>query len=131
MSQSLNIVPAFDGTNYGYWKARMQFFLKSIDCWSIVEIGWTKPADTTLKLVPKKNAQLSNDKALHALCQALSPFEFAKSQIVNLLKKRGKFWEQHIKAPNLLNMPNFKCLFPNLKKLRCWRTRHLESFTPR
>jgi hypothetical protein len=32
MSQNLNIVPAFDGTNYGYLKARMWFFLKSIDC---------------------------------------------------------------------------------------------------
>jgi hypothetical protein len=78
MSQTLNIVPAFDGTNYGYWKARMRFFLKSIDCWSIVETGWTKPDDTTLELVPQKNARLFNDKALHALCQALSPSEFAK-----------------------------------------------------
>jgi hypothetical protein len=26
------IVPAFDGTNYDYWKSRMRFFLKSIDC---------------------------------------------------------------------------------------------------
>jgi hypothetical protein len=52
MSQSLNIVLAFDGTNYGYWKDRIRFFLKSIDCWSIVEIGWTKPTDTTLELVP-------------------------------------------------------------------------------
>jgi hypothetical protein len=64
--------------NYGYWKARMWFFLKSIDCWSIVETGWTKPADAALELVPQKNAQLLNDKALHALCQTLSPFEFAK-----------------------------------------------------
>jgi hypothetical protein len=78
MSQSLNIFPAFDGTNYGYWKARMRFFLKSIDYWSIVETGWTKPADATLKLVTKKNARLSNDKALHALCQALSPSDFAR-----------------------------------------------------
>jgi hypothetical protein len=39
MSQNLNIVPAFDGTNYGYWKARMRFFLKSINCWQIVESG--------------------------------------------------------------------------------------------
>jgi hypothetical protein len=78
MSQTLNIVSAFDGTNYGYWKARMQFFLKSIDCGSIVETGWTKPGDTTLELVPQKNARLSNDKALHALCQALSPSEFAQ-----------------------------------------------------
>jgi len=78
MSQTFNTVLAFDSTNYGNWKARMRFFLKSIDCWSIVETGWTKPADTTLKLVPQKNAFVSNDKALHALCQALSPSEFAK-----------------------------------------------------
>jgi hypothetical protein len=36
MSQTLNTVPAFEGTNYDYLKARMRFFLKSIDCWSIV-----------------------------------------------------------------------------------------------
>jgi hypothetical protein len=78
MPQTLNYVPAFDGSNYGYWKARMRFFFKSIDCWGIVETGWTKPEDTTPKLVPQKNARLSNDKALHALCQALSPSEFAK-----------------------------------------------------
>jgi hypothetical protein len=78
MSQNLNFVPAFDGTNYGYWKARMSFFLKSIDCWGIVETGWTKPEDATPELVPQKNARLSSDKALHALCQALSPYEFAK-----------------------------------------------------
>jgi hypothetical protein len=39
MSQNLMTVPAFDGTNYGYWKARMRFFLKSIDCWKTVETG--------------------------------------------------------------------------------------------
>jgi hypothetical protein len=31
-----------------------------------------------LELVPQKNARLSNDKALHALCQTLSSSEFAK-----------------------------------------------------
>jgi hypothetical protein len=55
----------------------MRFFLKSIDCWSIVETGWTKLADATLELVIEKNTQISNDKALHALCQTLSPSEFA------------------------------------------------------
>jgi hypothetical protein len=78
MSQTFNSVPAFDGTNYGYWKAQMCFFLKSIDCWSIVKTGWTKSMDTTLEAVLQKNTRLSNDKALHALCQALSPSEFAK-----------------------------------------------------
>jgi len=69
MSQTLNFVPTFDGTNYGYWKARMRFFLKSIDVWKIVESGWIKPKETTDKLtVAQTSARLSNDKALHALC---------------------------------------------------------------
>jgi len=47
MSQTLNSVPAFDGTKYGYWKASIRFFLKSIDVWKIVEFGWIKPEETT------------------------------------------------------------------------------------
>jgi hypothetical protein len=72
------IVPTFDGTNYSYWKARLRFFLKSIDCWKTIEIGWIEPVDTNIELVNEKNVRLSNDKALHALCQALSPSEFTK-----------------------------------------------------
>jgi hypothetical protein len=78
LTSCLNTVTVFDGTNYGYWKACMRFFLKSINCWSIVETSWTKPVDATLELVIEKNARLSNDKALHALCQALSPSEFTR-----------------------------------------------------
>jgi hypothetical protein len=110
MSQTLNFVLAFDGTNYGYWKARMRFFLKSIDCSGIVETGWTKPEDATPELAPQKNARLSNDKSLHALCQAIFlHLNSQKFQIVNQPKKHGKSWKQHMKARNLLNLPNFKC----------------------
>jgi len=56
MSQNFMIVPAFDGTNYRYWKTRMRFFLKSIDCWKTVETGWTEPVDTNIELLTKKNA---------------------------------------------------------------------------
>jgi mannitol/fructose-specific phosphotransferase system IIA component (Ntr-type) len=58
----------------------MRFFLKSIDVWKIVEYGWIKPEETTDELtVAQTSAQLfSNDKALHALCQALSSTEFAR-----------------------------------------------------
>jgi len=101
MSQTLNIVLAFDGTNYGYWKARMRFFLKSIDCWSIVETGWTKPEDAALELVPQKNAWISNDKAPTLYVKHFHRLNLQKFQIVNLLKKRGKSWKQHMKAPNL------------------------------
>jgi hypothetical protein len=78
MSQILNFFLPFDGVNYGYWKARMCFFLKSIDVWKIVETGWIKPEETDEITITQTNARLSNDKALHALCQALSPSEFAR-----------------------------------------------------
>jgi hypothetical protein len=90
MSQTLNSVPTFNGSNYGYWKARMRFFLKSIDCWTIVDFGWTKIEDATPETVPLKNARLSNDKALHALCQALSPSEFAK---ISNCKSAKEAWQ--------------------------------------
>jgi hypothetical protein len=59
-------------------KTLMRFFLKSIDCWKTIETGWTEPVDTNIELVNEKRAQLSNDKALHALCQAFSLSEFTK-----------------------------------------------------
>jgi hypothetical protein len=50
MSQTLNSIPAFDGMNYGYWKARMRFFLKSIDVWQIENLVGLKLKATTAKL---------------------------------------------------------------------------------
>jgi hypothetical protein len=90
MSQNLMIVPAFDGTNYGYWKAYIRFFLKSIDCWKTVETGWTEPVDTNIERVTEKNSRLANDKALHALCQALSLTEFTKISNYGTAQKHGK-----------------------------------------
>jgi hypothetical protein len=100
MSQTLNYVPTFDGSNYGYWKARMRFFLKSIDCWSIVDSGWTKLEDATPKTVPLKNAQLSNDKALMLYAKHFLPLNSSKFQTANQPKKHGKSWKQHMKARN-------------------------------
>jgi hypothetical protein len=109
MSQNLNPIIAFDGTNYGYWKAHTCFFFKSIDCWQIVESGWTKLEDTTLELIRERKARLANDKALHALCQALSPFEFARISNCETALESLEILEQHMKAQNLLNLPSFKC----------------------
>jgi hypothetical protein len=72
MSQSLHCIPAFDGINYGYGKAHMCFFLKSIDVCQIVETGWIKLEPTTAELsVAQNSVRPSNDT--NYLCQALSP----------------------------------------------------------
>jgi hypothetical protein len=118
MSQTLNYVPAFDGLNYGYWKARMSFFLKSIDCWGIVETGWTKPEDTTLELVPQKNARLSNDKALHALCQALSPSEFAKISNCKSAKAAWQILETTYEGTKLVKSAKLQMLISKFEEIK-------------
>jgi hypothetical protein len=118
MSQSLNTVPAFDVMNYGYWKARMQFFLKSIDCWSIVETGWTKPADATLKLVTEKHARLFNDKALHALCQALSPSEFARISNSESAKEAWQILETTYEGTKLVKSAKLQMLISKFEEIK-------------
>jgi hypothetical protein len=118
MSQNLNTVPTFDGTNYGYWKACMRFFLKSIDCWQIVESGWTKPNDTTLELVPTRNAQLSNDKALHALCQALSPFEFAKISNCEIVQEAWQILETTYDGTKLVKSVKLQMLISRFEEIK-------------
>jgi len=118
MSQTLNSVPTFDGTNCGYWKAQMRFFLKSIDCWNIVETGWSKPEDTTLEIVPLKNARLSNDKALHALCQALSPSEFAKISNCESSKEAWKILETTYGGTKLVKSAKLQMLISRFEEIK-------------
>jgi len=79
MALNLNFVLAFDGSNYCYWKSGMRFFLKFIDVWHIVESGWTPPeTPITEWTTPQTQSRIANDKAINAICQALSPFEFSQ-----------------------------------------------------
>jgi hypothetical protein len=118
MSQTLITVPAFDGTNYGYWKTRMRFFLKSVDCWSIVETGWTKPKDTTLELVPQKNTRLSNGKALHALCQTLSPSEFAKISNYESAQEAWQILETTYEGTKLVKSAKLQMLISKFQEIK-------------
>jgi hypothetical protein len=118
MSQTLNSIPAFDGSNYGYWKARMRFFLKSIDCWGIVETGWTKLEDTTPELVPQKNTRLSNDKALHALCQALYSSEFAKISNCESAKAAWHILETTYEGTKLVKSVKLQMLISKFEEIK-------------
>jgi hypothetical protein len=57
----------------------MCFYLKSINVWQIVETEWSPPSIAIAEwTIVETSARLSNDKALHALCQSLSPSEFSR-----------------------------------------------------
>jgi hypothetical protein len=118
MSQTLNSIPGFDCTNYCYWKARMRFFFKSIDCWSIVETGWTKPEDATLELVPQKNARLSKDKVLYAMWQALSPSEFAKISNYESAKEAWQILETTYEGTKLVKSAKLQMLISKFEEIK-------------
>jgi hypothetical protein len=103
MSQNLNFVQSFDGMNYG----RMRFFLKFIDVWKIVETGWIKPEETDEITVVQTSARLSNDKALHALCQALSPSEFARISNCEIAKYAWQILETTYEEIKMLEDETF------------------------
>jgi len=118
MSQNLNSVPPFDGTNYGYWKARMSFFLKSIDVWKIIETSWIKPEETDEITITQTSARLSNDKALHALCQALSPTEFARISNCEIAKDAWQILETTYEGMKLVKSAKTQMLISKFEEIK-------------
>ncbi|CAM8996361.1 unnamed protein product [Rhodiola kirilowii] len=78
--QSTNRPPLLRGPNYGYWKSKMNAFLKFLDekAWKVVLVGWTQPmmANTEGLIVSKPEAlwtdadekyAAGNSKAMNAI----------------------------------------------------------------
>ncbi|CAM8963086.1 unnamed protein product [Rhodiola kirilowii] len=78
--QSTNRPLLLEGPNYGYWKSKMNAFLKSLDekAWSAVLIGWTPPltanAEGIMVLKPEElwtdadeKIAAGNSKAMNAI----------------------------------------------------------------
>ena len=89
-SQSLNVPPYFDGSNYAFWKVRMRAFLRSIDeaVWDAVEIGWTRSeeAKSTWDKVALA-ASNANSKALNAIFCGMSPDEIHRISHITFAKE--------------------------------------------
>jgi hypothetical protein len=99
----------------------MCFFLKSIDVWKIVEIGWIKPEATIAKLfVAQNSAWLSNDKAFHALCQALSPSEFTRISNCESNKDEWKILKTTYEGTKLVKSAKHQMLISRFEDVREW-----------
>jgi len=90
----------------GYWKACMRFFLKSIDVWKIIET----PEETDEITVTQTSARLFNDKALHALCQALWPSEFARISNCEVAKDAWQILETTYEGTKLVKSAKLQML---------------------
>jgi len=103
-------------------------FLKSIDCLKTVVTGWTEPADTNIELVNEKNARLSNDKAFHALCQALSPSEFTKISNCGTAQEAWQILEIIYEGTKLVKFVKLQMLISKFEEIKMLDDETFEEF---
>jgi hypothetical protein len=96
----------------------MRFFLKSIDVWKIVETNWIKPEETDEITVVQTSARLSNDKALHALCQALSPSEFTRISNCEIAKDALQILETTYEGTKLVKSAKLQMLISKFEEIK-------------
>ena len=95
-SQSLNVSPYFDRSNYAFWKVWMRAFLCLIDedVWDAVEIGWTRPeAAKSTRDKAALAASNANGKALNAIFCGVSPNEFHQISHITVAKEAWQILE--------------------------------------
>jgi hypothetical protein len=97
----------------------MRFFLKSIDCWSIVEL---------VGLVTEKNTRLSNDKALHALCQPLSPSEFGRISKSEFAKEAWQILEITYEGSKLVKSAKLQMLISKFEEIKMFEDETFGEF---
>ena len=88
--QSLLILPLFDGTNYAYWKVRMNFFLQVLgeQVWQAVEVGWIKPKEALVDWDETTIIAANfNSRVLNALFCGVTNEEFKKISSTEVAKE--------------------------------------------
>ena len=88
--QSFFIPSLFDGTNYAYWKVRMNFFLQVLgeQVWQAVEVGWIKPKEAPVDWDETTIiAENFNSRALNALFCGVTNEEFKKISSTEVAKE--------------------------------------------
>jgi hypothetical protein len=118
MSQTLNTVPNFDGSNYGYWKSRMRFFLKSIDVWSVIESGFQAPDKPTAEWsIAENKSCVANDKAMNALYLAISQTEHSRISNCDSAKDAWEILETTYEGTNLVKAAKLQMLVSKFEKI--------------
>jgi hypothetical protein len=119
MSQTLNTVPNFDGSNYGYWKSRMRFFLKSIDVWHVIESGFKVPENPTAEWsTVEKQTRMVNDKAMNVLCLAISQIEFSRISNCDSAKDAWEILETTYEGTNLVKASKLQMLVSQFEDIK-------------
>ena len=130
-SQSLNVLPYFDGSNYAFWKVRIRAFLCSIDdsVWDIVEIGWTtlEVAKSTWDKAALAAAN-ANSKALNTIFCGISPDEFHTISHVTIAKEEWQILETTYEGTKKVKDTKLQMLTTCFKELKMSEDESFHSF---
>ena len=130
-SQSLNVLPFFDGNNYAFWKFRMRGFLCSIDdiVWDAVEVGWTRleAAKSTWDkaVVAAANA---NSKVLNAILCGVSPDEFHRISHITIAKETWEILETTYEGTKKVKDTKLQMLTTRFEELNMSKDESFDSF---
>ena len=131
-SQSLNVSPYFDSSNYAFWKVRMRAFLCSIDeaVWDVVEISWTKPetAKSTWDKVALAASNANNSKALNAIFCGVSPDEFHRISHMTIAKEAWQILETMYEGTKKVKDTKLQMLTNRFEELRMSEDESFDSF---
>eukprot|EP00253_Pinus_taeda_P031626 PITA_31626 len=92
--EALGRPPLFDGTNFGFWKERMTYYLISLgpEVWHFIQnecqIPPTLPIDQD-----ERKAYIANAKALNSITSGITDFEFTRVMNCNSAKE---MWDKLI-----------------------------------
>jgi hypothetical protein len=110
----------------------MPFFLKSIDVWKIFKSGWIKPEEVTNEYtIAQTSAQLSNDKALHVLCQALSPSEFTRISNCESAQEAWQILETTYEGTKPVKSAKFQMLISRFEEIKMLEDETFSEFYTR
>ena len=130
-SQSLNVPPYFDGSNYAFWKVRMRAFLCSIDdtVWDVIEVGWIrlKVAKSTWDKAALV-AVNANSKALNAIFCGVSPDEFHRISHITIAKEAWEILETIYEGTKKVNDTKLQMLTTRFEELKMSEDESFDSF---
>jgi hypothetical protein len=94
-----------------------------------LESSWTKPEATTVELtVTQINTRLSNDKALLALCQAFSLFEFARISNRESAQEAWQILETTYKDTQIVKFAKLQMLISKFEEIKMLEDKTFNEF---
>ncbi|GAA0163903.1 hypothetical protein LIER_19663 [Lithospermum erythrorhizon] len=140
---SITRPPHLDGSNYSYWKAKMNSFLRSIDtkAWKIECTRWTRPTPTnnnvsTVKLEAdwtkeEEKVALANNKALNVIFNVVDINVFKLINTCTVVKVAWETLEMAYEGTQKVRMSRLQQLTTHFKTLKWRRMNLLPQITTR